>query len=384
MTPRPPLLPGATLGVFGGGQLGRMFVTAARTLGYRTAVFDPDRDSPAGAIADLHLCADYPETASLTAFARDCDAVTTEFENVPAAALEHLQRTGVAVCPGIEPLCIAQNRITEKNFLRDAGIATTPFAEVHSAADLAGAFKRLAPPLILKSARFGYDGKGQATVADEREAAAAFKAMGGVACIAEQRADLACELSVILARSRGGECAVFPVAENRHRDGILHTTSVPASAPDALQDEARELAVRAAAAMDYCGVLAVEFFVTRDGALLANEFAPRPHNSGHYTMDACAVSQFEQQARMMCALPAGDTRLLTPVVMVNLLGDLWRDGAPPAWDALLSEPRARLHLYGKRTARQGRKMGHFCLLGDDLASLQQRASQIHRELSGGA
>ncbi len=381
--PGPPLSPGAMLGVLGGGQLGRMFVTEARTLGYRTAVLDPDRDSPAGAIADLHLCAGYPDDAALARFARACDAVTTEFENVPAAALEHLQRAGVPVCPGIQPLRIAQDRIAEKNFLREAGLAVTPFIEVHRAADLADAFARLKPPLILKSARFGYDGKGQAAIACEREAAAAFEAMGGVACIAEQRVDLACEISVILARSRDGGCAVFPVAENRHRDGILHSTSVPASAPDALQDEARAQAVRAAEAMEYCGVLAVEFFVTRDGGLLANEFAPRPHNSGHYTLDACAASQFQQQARMMCALPAADTRLLTPVVMVNLLGELWRDGAPPPWDALRSEPRARLHLYGKRTARRGRKMGHFCLLGDDVAVLRRRAGEIHRRLAGG-
>ena len=373
------LTPGATLGVLGGGQLGRMFVGAARAMGYRTVVFDPDRDSPAGDVADRHLCAAYADDEALVEFAGGCDAVTAEFENVPSAVLERL-RHEVPVCPGASPLRVSQDRVAEKKFLVSAGVATVPYAEVHSADDLARAFERLTPPLVLKSARFGYDGKGQATVADAREARRAFAALGRVPCVVEQRMDLAAEISVILARSRAGECVFFPVAENRHRDGVLHSTSVPASVPASMQAEARAHAARAAAAMDYCGVLALEFFITRAGELLANEFAPRPHNSGHYTIDACASSQFEQQVRMMCALPAAAAHLLTPVVMVNLLGDLWRAGEP-AWDALLSEPCARLHLYGKREARRGRKMGHFCLIGDDVAALRMRAADIHRRLA---
>ncbi len=377
------LAPGATLGVLGGGQLGRMFVAAARTMGYRSAVLDPDRDSPAGAVADHHLRADYTDEQALARFARTCDAVTTEFENVPAAALERLRRD-VPVRPGVLALGLAQDRIAEKNFLRTAGIATVPYAEVRDADDLADALRRLTPPLILKRARLGYDGKGQIEVRDAREARRAFAAVAGdagaVACVAEQRVELAAEISVILARAPDGRCTFFPVAENRHRDGILHSTSVPASVPRATQDAARAQAAHAAAAMDYQGVLAIEFFITRTGELLANEFAPRPHNSGHYTLDACAASQFDQQVRMTCALAAADTRLLTPVVMVNLLGDLWGAGEP-AWDVLLREPHARLHLYGKRHARRGRKMGHFCLLGDDVAALRAQACDIHRRLA---
>ena len=373
------LAPGATLGVLGGGQLGRMFVGAARTMGYRSVVLDPDRHSPAGTVADCHLCADYADEQALARFARDCDAVTTEFENVPAAALERLCRD-VPVRPAAAAVALAQDRIAEKNFLRSVGMATAPYAEVRDAHDLADALRQLTPPLILKRARLGYDGKGQLEVRDERGARAAFAALGGGACVAEQRLQLACEISVILARADDGRCTFFPVAENRHRAGVLHSTTVPASAPRSLQDEACAQAARAAAALAYHGVLAFEFFITREGRLLANEFAPRPHNSGHYTLDACAASQFDQQVRMTCALVAADTRLLTPVVMVNLLGDLWHAGAP-AWDALLAEPRARLHLYAKREARRGRKMGHFCLLGDDVAELRARAEDIHRRLA---
>lgn len=372
------LLPGATLGVLGGGQLGRMFVCAARTMGYRSVVFDPDGDSPAGAVADRHLCAGYDDERALARFARACDAVTTEFENVPAAALERLRRD-VPVRPAAAALAVAQDRIAEKSFLRSLGIATVPYAEVRTADDLASALRRLPPPLILKRARLGYDGKGQIEVCDEREARRAFAAIGD-ACIAERRLDLDTEISVIVARADDGRCAFFPVAENRHRNGVLHSTSVPASVPPALQEEACAQAARAAAALAYCGVLALEFFITRAGELLANEFAPRPHNSGHYTLDACAASQFDQQVRMTCALAAADTRLLTPAVMVNLLGDLWGAGEP-AWDVLLREPRAHLHLYGKRRARPGRKMGHFCLLGDDVAALRARAADLHRRLA---
>lgn len=372
------LLPGATLGVLGGGQLGRMFVAAARTMGYRSAVFDPDDDSPAGAVADLHLHADYADERALARFARACDAITTEFENVPAATLERLCRD-VPVRPTAAALAVAQDRIAEKNFLRSLGIATVPYAEVRAAHDLEDALRRLTPPLILKRARWGYDGKGQREVRDAHEARRAFAAVG-CACVAEQRLDLDAEISVILARAADGRCTFFPVAENLHRDGILHATSVPASVPRALQDEACAQAARAAEALGYCGVLAFEFFITGAGELLANEFAPRPHNSGHYTLDACAASQFDQQVRMTCALAAADTRLLTPVVMVNLLGDLWGAGEP-AWDVLLREPHARLHLYGKRRARRGRKMGHFCLLGDDVAALRAQACDLHRRLA---
>ena len=376
-----PLMPGASLGVFGGGQLGRMFVNAARAMAYRTVVFDPDGDSPAGQIADEHIQAAYSDEAALNRFAGCCGAITTEFENVPVEAFEKIHRR-LPTSPHPDSLRVAQDRIAEKRFLHDSGIKVVPYAVLPAGDDPGAALAKLKWPLIIKTARFGYDGKGQARVNNLRQAADALRAMAGGACVAEQVVDLEAELSVVVARSADGECTLYPVSENEHRNGILHMSTVPAPLSQSVCDRAAYFAIAVADALDYCGVLAVEFFLGASGELFVNEIAPRPHNSGHYTIDACAASQFEQQIRMMCGIPAAAARLLTPVVMVNLLGDLWRGGAPD-WSILLSQPDVRLHLYGKREARKGRKMGHFCVIGDDVAALRKRAAQLHRRLSRG-
>ena len=373
------ILPGATLGVLGGGQLGRMFVVAARTMGYRVIVLDPDPESPAGEFATEHLCADYQDRAALERLAKSCAAVTTEFENVPAATLEWLAKKCV-VRPGAKALAIAQDRIHEKTFLRDHGFPTATFAVVRSRDDLEAALKHTGLPALLKVSRFGYDGKGQAGVRSLEEARAAFESFARESCVLEQRVSLAAELSVVLARGADGAVAAFPVGENTHQRGILDTTVVPARVAAALAALAAATAQEIAAKLEYVGVLAVEFFVTREDRLLVNEIAPRPHNSGHYTLDACVTSQFEQQVRALCGLPLGDPALLRPAVMANLLGELWTLGEP-RWEAILREPRAKLHLYGKREARPGRKMGHYTCLGDTLAQAWADVRRIKQVLS---
>jgi len=354
------ILPGATLGVLGGGQLGRMFTLAAITMGYRVVVLDPDPHSPAGHIADQHIQASYRDHAALQMLGDGCNAITTEFENVPADSMEFLEQL-CQVRPNAKAAGIAQDRIREKTWLQEIGLPTAPFAPVYEANDLDDALSGLAIPLLLKTASMGYDGKGQIKVTNRDEAYAAFNTLGDTPCVLEEMVELEREVSVILARGADGHTVVYPVGENRHRNGILDTTIVPAMITDETGAEATGMATRLADAMDYCGVLAVEFFCTPDGELLINEIAARPHNSGHYTVDACATSQFEQQVRVMCGLPPGDVSLHSPVVMTNLLGDIWA-GGEPAWETILRQPRARLHLYGKREARPGRKMGHFnCL-----------------------
>ena len=373
------ILPDATLGVLGGGQLGRMFTFAARSMGYEVVVLDPDPHSPAGAIANQHIEADYHDHAALQLLGSTCSAVTTEFENVPADSLRHLERL-CPVRPSAMAVAICQDRIQEKTFLQEHGLATAPFQAVFEPADLDDAVASLKPPLLLKTAAMGYDGKGQMEVADIEDARAAFDVLGGGPFVLEERVDLKLELSVILARGVDGNITTWPVAENRHLNGILDTTLVPARVDTQVAVRAREMAAVVADALAYCGVMAVEFFLTASGELLVNEIAPRPHNSGHYTVDASLTSQFEQQVRMLCGLPPGDTALHSPVVMVNLLGDLWRGDKPPPWDAVLSHPQAKLHLYGKRHARPGRKMGHYNCLADDLAEAESIAEEIRRAL----
>jgi 5-(carboxyamino)imidazole ribonucleotide synthase len=362
-----PLLPGhATLGVLGGGQLGRMFVHAAQALGYRCVVLDPDASSPAGAVAQDHLKADYLDAAALEELARRCDAVTTEFENVPARALEQLARTRV-VAPGAAAVAICQDRAREKAHFDASGVPCAPYAVLRSADDVAAVPGALLPG-ILKTARLGYDGKGQRRVADRAQLAAAFDELGRVDCVLEQMLPLALELSVLVVRGAGGEVVTYPVQQNLHRDGILAVTEVPAPGIDAaLQAQARRSAAAIASGMGYVGVLCVEFFVLEDGRLVVNEMAPRPHNSGHYTMNACDLSQFEMQVRAMAGLPLREPRLHSPAVMLNLLGDLWFDAdgreRAPDWAGVLALPGAELHLYGKVQARQGRKMGHLNVIG---------------------
>jgi 5-(carboxyamino)imidazole ribonucleotide synthase len=372
------ILPGATVGMLGGGQLGRMFTMRARTMGYRVVVLDPDAGSPAGRVADRHLRAAYTDERALDELAASCAAVTTEFENVPAETLERLARTGL-VRPPVEAVAIAQDRIAEKTFLQTAGFATAPFRPVRDAEELEAALQAIRLPALLKTSRLGYDGKGQATVADAASAAAAFERFGRVACVLEERLELETELSIVLARGADGEIAAFPTGENRHRNGILETTVVPARVSERLADEARDLAIAVAERMRYVGVLGVELFVANGGRLFVNEMAPRPHNSGHYTMDACAVDQFEQQLRTLCDLPLGEPWLLTPVAMINLLGDLWTPGEP-RWAEALRRPGVRLHLYGKAEPRPGRKMGHLNCLARDPDRALALAYEAHAAL----
>ena len=372
------IFPDAMLGMLGGGQLGRMFTLAAHAMGYRVAVLDPDSRSPAGAIADVHLRAAYQDREALQQLADSCAAVTTEFENVPADSLRWLASHCI-VRPTGDSVAVAQDRTREKRFLTDNGFDVAPYAVIERASDCDGVDAALFPG-ILKRARFGYDGKGQARVASKEEAKAAFFDLGEDTCVLEKLVALRCEVSVVAARAANGETKSFPVAENEHREGILDVSIVPARVPDEIARKAEACAQGVAAKLGYCGVLAVEFFVTEDGRLLVNEIAPRPHNSGHYTIDACAASQFEQQVRTLCGLPLGETRLLSPVVMVNLLGDVWQYGQPQ-WQHVFATAEAKLHLYGKQEARPGRKMGHYTVLGRDADEALQKALAIRDKLS---
>jgi 5-(carboxyamino)imidazole ribonucleotide synthase len=330
-------------------------------------------------MADEHIHAAYNDEWALEQMASSCDVVTTEFENVPADTLSYLAKH-CPVHPSAQALEIAQNRIREKTFIRDHGFGTAPFVVIQSVDEIGSAFEQLSDTAILKRAAFGYDGKGQYVVTSVEEAEAGFRAMDGVPCVLEDRVDLAMEISVVVARSQEDDVLCYPVAENIHRNGILDQSIVPARIDDEIADRARELAMNLSDALEYCGVMAVEFFVTTSGELLVNEMAPRPHNSGHYTLDACITSQFEQQVRTVCGLPFGDVSLLSPVVMVNLLGDVWGDDQP-AWSELLSCNAAKLHLYGKREARPGRKMGHYCVLADNVDQAIHEATDILERLS---
>ena len=368
-------LPGSTLGVVGGGQLGRMFCVAARTLGYQLVVLDPDSHSPAGRIADKHILADYTDSAALDELATLCDVVTTEFENVPAESMRYLA-TKTVVHPSADALEIAQNRHREKQFALKAGLQPAPYCSIHSTADFETALSQIELPAILKSATMGYDGKGQHVIESAEQLAEAFESMGQVECVLEKKIELEREVSAIVARNAKGESACFPVAENEHRNGVLHMSIVPARVDDAIVQQAQKQTLALAEALDYTGILAVEFFISKQGELLFNEMAPRPHNSGHFTKDACVTSQFEQQARTMCGLKPGDPRLISPVVMVNMLGDLW----DPDWSDLLDQPNIKLHLYGKKEARPGRKMGHYNVLSDDLEQALATANQVFEKL----
>jgi len=353
--------PGAWLGLLGGGQLGRMFTMAAQSMGYKVVVLDPGSDSPAGSVADDHIAADYLDPLALQELATRCAAATTEFENVPADALRFLAQH-CTVSPSADSVAVAQDRIAEKSFLASAGIDVAPHRAVRGEQDLDDSVTALLPG-ILKRSRLGYDGKGQAWVTTVDEARSAFLRLGAQPCVLERVVPLELELSVVVARGFDASAVTWTVAENQHAHGILDVSIVPARIADALAERARAAALRVASQLDYRGVLCVEFFVLRDGRLLANEIAPRPHNSGHYTIDACVTSQFEQQVRVLCGLPLGSTQLHCPAVMVNLLGDLWA-GGEPRWEHVLRHPGAKLHLYGKAQPRPGRKMGHYTVLAN--------------------
>jgi 5-(carboxyamino)imidazole ribonucleotide synthase len=369
------LHPGATVGVLGGGQLGRMLGQAARRLGYGFVVWSPEPDPPAAAVADRLIRAPFEDPAALLAFAEAVDVVTVEFENVSAAAVERLAER-LPTRPDANVLATAQHRGREKAFLRRIGVPHVPYFEVDDAAGLARALAALGYPAVLKTAGFGYDGKGQARLDGPGDRAAAEALIEGGPCLLERLVSLDKEVSVLLARGADGELALYPPLENDHADHILDVTVVPARIDDRLAARAADLAVRVAEALGLVGLMCLECFVARDGELLVNEIAPRPHNSGHVTLEACETDQFEQQLRAVCGLPLGATTLRSPGAMANLLGDLWSGGTPP-WPRALAQPGLHLHLYGKREARAGRKMGHLTLLAADaeLAEAGVRAAR---------
>lgn len=378
------ILPGSTLGVLGGGQLGRMFAQAAQSLGYRVHVFEPAADCPASAVANRTFTADYRNEEELTAFARSCSAVTYEFENVPVEPLWKIESL-TRLLPHSSVLEICQNRLREKMWLKKQGFPHVPFAEVEVNGDLAAAARRVGLPCVVKTADFGYDGKGQRKVSDEASLAAATAAFAGTRAVVERYVDFKCELSVIIARTEAGEARAFPVAENIHTKHILDFTIVPARVPAAVAKEAEALALAIAERLQVVGLLAVELFLSDRGELMVNELAPRPHNSGHWSLDGARTSQFEQHVRAICGLPLGDVGVRDPSVMVNILGDAWKPtasapGVTPNWYAILRAPRAKLHLYGKGEARVGRKMGHFTVTAETADAALEQARDLKSQL----
>lgn len=350
------IAPGATIGILGGGQLGRMTAMAAAELGYRCHIFSPERDSPAAQVSALSTIADYTDVAAMTKFARDVDVVTYEFENIPYEPVAAIAEV-TAVRPGPDVLRIAQDRLKEKDFLNSVGVATARYQEVNDAAGLARAVRDIGRPAVLKTTRMGYDGKGQVAVRAETDLAQAWAAMKGQQAILEGFIDFTTEISVIVARSADGGNANYVTVENLHKNHILDQTIAPARVGAEQSMKAEAIARHVAQQLELVGVLAVEMFVTRDGQVLVNELAPRPHNSGHWTMDACATSQFEQLVRAICGLPLGSPERHSDAVMKNLIGDDVKQ-----WPELIKDPHAKLHLYGKAEARPGRKMGHVTRL----------------------
>ncbi|MGA7990986.1 MAG: 5-(carboxyamino)imidazole ribonucleotide synthase [Thermoanaerobaculia bacterium] len=354
--------PGSTVGVLGSGQLGRMFALAARAMGYRVHTYSPEEDSPTGHVADVEVSAPYDDLDRLREFARGLDVLTFEFENVPRAALDEVERL-VPVRPSAEALWVSQNREREKEFLRKVNVPLAPWAAVRTNDELASALSQVGAPAVLKTAAFGYDGKGQEKISskDEKEAEAAWGRLGRAPCVLEQFIDFQKEVSVIAARGADGALALYPAFENEHRKHILDVTRCPAPLSPFEEKQAHEIARTLLEALDFVGVLCIELFHASDGRLLVNEIAPRPHNSGHVTIDACVTSQFEQQLRAVCGLPLGSPELLRPAAMANLLGDLWARGVP-RWENACAVPGVALHLYGKKEPRPRRKMGHLTAL----------------------
>jgi len=364
------IVPGSVLGVLGSGQLGRMFTIAARRMGYRVHTFSPDSDTPTGQVADVEVTAPYDDLDALRAFARRVSVVTFEFENVPSAATSAIESI-VAVRPSPEALHVSQQRAREKQFLADRGFPTVPFAVATTQGELASALSRIGTPAIVKTAESGYDGKGQQVAASADDAGRIWSSLGARVLVVEKRISLQAELSVIAARGLDGQVAQFPLFENRHRNHILDLTTSPAAVPAAAASHAVEIARGILDALDYVGVLCIEFFLSTDGELMVNELAPRPHNSGHLTFDAAVTSQFEQQVRAVCGLPLGSPELLRPAAMANLLGDLWSAG-PPNWAAACAYSDVKLHLYGKEVAKPGRKMGHMTAMARTVHDAQDR------------
>lgn len=378
---RRPLGPGATIGILGGGQLGRMMAVAARRMGYRVVVLDPNPRGPAASVADGVVVGALHDLEAGRVLANQVDVITLDTEHVPAHVLDALEALA-PVRPGASVLRTVQDRLVQKQFLDRIGAPQATWAPVGHAGELEAALGRVGRPAILKARRDGYDGKGQVRVDEASDAAVQLAKLGGSPAVAEEVVRFTREISVILARGTGGEIRVYPIAENVHRRHVLHTTRAPAPMRDGQQARAEELAVAIAQELGHVGVMAVELFELADGRLLVNEIAPRTHNSGHTTYGACATSQFEQHVRAVCGLPLGDPRALTGAVMVNLLGDLWARGAPD-WHHVLARPEARLHLYGKDAAAPGRKMGHVVLLDDDTERALVTAESLVSALTPG-
>jgi 5-(carboxyamino)imidazole ribonucleotide synthase len=380
---REPVLPGGTVGVVGGGQLGRMLALEARRMGYRVVVLDPEADAPAAQVADGQVRAPLDDPEAIRELARRSDVVTLEWENADVATLRALPEE-VRLHPGPHVLEVAQHRVREKDVARRLGLSTAEYRAVGTADDLRRALQEIGTPAVLKTARMGYDGKGQAVIRAPAEAEAAYAALAprpsGVELILEAFVPFRLEVSVICARSERGEMATFPVAENHHTRGILDATVVPAGVPEEVAREARRMAEALTEELGVVGLLAVEMFVEEDGTARVNEVAPRPHNSGHYTWEACAVSQFEQHLRAVCGLPLGSTELIRPAAMVNLLGEDLGEGPSPRLLEALREPGAALHLYGKRESRPGRKMGHVTVLADSREEALRRAREARERL----
>ncbi len=373
------ILPDATLGMIGGGQLGRMFTIAARSMGYQVIVLDPDPHCPAGSIANQHIQSEFSDHAALDLLGDCCAAITSEFENLPVDSLRRLQKH-CPVRPSPETIALTQDRLAVKNYLDEHEYPTVNFYDIQGLDDLEAAMDDMEQTGILKVGLPRYPGQGQHMVESLDEAVIAFKAMGEQPCVLEERIFVARRLSVILARSIDGEVETYPVVENYFRSGLLESSMAPADIDSEIEENAIGIGVDIADDLEHCGVLAVELFQTEDDELLVDSITPRPHNSGHLTVNACVTSQFEQQVRTLCGLPPGDTQMLSPVAMVNLMGDLWISGEPH-WEAVFSEPAAMLHLYGKREARPGRKMGHISCLAEDADSAFELAESIREKLA---
>jgi 5-(carboxyamino)imidazole ribonucleotide synthase len=373
-----PLWPGATIGIIGGGQLARMMALEAKRMGYRIAVLDPDANGPAASVADLHIAAAIDDVAAARLLAAQCDVVTLDTEHVPAELLRELEEHR-PVRPSSHVLGVVQDRLAQRLFLESRGLPQVRHAELTSSSDIALAASKVGFPCVLKTRRDGYDGKGQAAAGSLAELESAWNALGCVPTIVEAFVHFDKEVSVLLARGLDGEIRFYDVAENVHRRHVLHTTRAPASISPALVTLAEEIGAQIATDLQHVGMIAVEFFLTHDGEMLVNEIAPRTHNSGHYTFGACVTSQFEQHLRAICGLPLGDTALLSPVVMLNLLGDSWLRGGPD-WLKVVTHPSIRFHVYGKKLATSGRKMGHLLVLGDSVERALSIAESIELSL----
>jgi 5-(carboxyamino)imidazole ribonucleotide synthase len=372
------ILPNSTIGVLGSGQLGRMFAIAARRMGYRVHTFSPEFDTPTGQVSDFELCAEYEDLDKVREFARNVDVITFEFENVPFATVEAAEKFA-PVRPRGEVLHVTQNRLREKTFLANNGFPVAKFRHVKTIEELKIAVSEIGLPAILKTAGFGYDGKGQAKIKTEADIETAFAAIGGQEAVLEQFVDFEKEVSVVAARDLKGNFASWGVIENRHERHVLDVSFAPALVSEKIWHEAVEITRAVLEKLEVVGVLCVEFFLTKDQKLLINELAPRPHNSGHLTFDACVTSQFEQQLRAVCGLPLGSTDFLKPAAMANLLGDLWETGEPD-WKNALEYPNLKLHLYGKAEARTGRKMGHLTALADSADEAAKTVQEVREKL----